>query len=68
MWGEWWCCDHNNPCLQSDVDSDLEYEQEPADYGHLPKQTHNYIIIVTYKCIGSTHDTRSQDILSQAIK
>ena len=46
---------HHNPHIQSDPESDSE---EETDF-QLPSQTHT----VTFKCIGTTHDLNSQEVL-----
>ena len=47
--------DHQNPYIQTDTESD----SEPETPFQLPSQTH----IVTFKCIGTTHDFHAQEIL-----
>ncbi len=50
--------DYINPYIQSDFESDCESPFQ------LPSQTH----IVTFKCIGTTHDMHAQEILSKLSK
>ncbi len=45
--------DHCNPYMKSDSESDSDSQS------HVPSQTH----IVTFKCIGTTHDSHAQDTL-----
>ena len=50
--------DHYNPYMHSDSESDSESPFQ------LPSQTH----IVTFKCIGTTHDMHAQEVLSKVSK